>query len=321
MVDGGIPVVLMGSQGLFVAMIIALFSTEVFRFVIKRNIVIKMPDGVPPAVSRSFIALIPGFLIITIIWILRLIVEQTSFGNLHNVVGDVLGQPMSVLGGSLIGSLIAILIMMLLWACGLHGSNIVLAGIMAPVYYAAMDENRLAFQSGEELPNVFTLQFFEVWINVGGSGATLALVVAMVIFAKSQQMKSLGRFAVGPAFFNINEPIIFGMPIVMNPLLLIPFIFTPLVTIVTTYIGMSTGLVAKPAGIAVPWTMPPIVSGYLATGGSISGAVLQVFNFAISLAIYYPFLKMWDKQKVKEENASEETSDISVEKTQEERVM
>ncbi|MGG3572306.1 PTS cellobiose transporter subunit IIC [Bacillus gobiensis] len=321
MVDGGIPVVLMGSQGLFVAMIIALFSTEVFRFVIKRNIVIKMPDGVPPAVSRSFIALIPGFLIITIIWILRLIVEQTSFGNLHNVVGDVLGQPMSVLGGSLIGSLIAILIMMLLWACGLHGSNIVLAGIMAPVYYAAMDENRLAFQSGEELPNVFTLQFFEVWINVGGSGATLALVVAMVIFAKSQQMKSLGRLAVGPAFFNINEPIIFGMPIVMNPLLLIPFIFTPLVTIVTTYIGMSTGLVAKPAGIAVPWTMPPIVSGYLATGGSISGAVLQVFNFAISLAIYYPFLKMWDKQKVKEENASEETSDISVEKTQEERVM
>lgn len=159
---------------------------------------------------------------------------------------------------------------MLLWACGLHGANIV-GGVMAPIWFGAMDTNRIAFQAGDALPNIFTQQFFEIWINIGGSGATLALVVTMFLRSRSKQMKQLGKLAIGPAVFNINEPIIFGMPIVMNPMLLIPFIITPLVTLVLTYIGMSTGLVAKPAGIAVPWTMPPIFSGYLATGGKISG--------------------------------------------------
>lgn len=102
-------------------------------------------------------------------------------------------------------------------------------------------------------------------------------------------MKQLGRLGIGPALFNINEPIIFGMPIVMNPLLIVPFIIAPLLTITATYIGMSTGLVARPAGIAVPWTMPPLISGYLATGGKVSGAVMQLVNLLITCAIYYPF--------------------------------
>ena len=120
-------------------------------------------------------------------------------------------------------------------------------------------------------------------------------------------MKQLGKLAIGPAVFNINEPIIFGMPIVMNPMLLIPFIITPLVTLVFTYIGMSTGLVAKPAGIAVPWTMPPIFSGYLATGGKISGAVMQAINIITAFIVYYPFFRMWDSQKLKEENELEQS--------------
>lgn len=173
---------------------------------------------------------------------------------------------------------------------------------MAPIWYGAMDANRIAFQAGEELPKIFTQQFFDIWVNIGGSGATLALVVTMFLRARSKQMKQLGKLAVGPAIFNINEPIIFGMPIVMNPMLLLPFIITPLVTVTLTYIGMSTGLVAKPAGIAVPWTMPPIFSGYLATGGKVSGAVMQAINIVVSFVVYYPFFRMWDKQKLKEEN-------------------
>ena len=148
---------------------------------------------------------------------------------------------------------------------------------------------------------------FEIWINIGGSGATLALVVTMFLRSRSKQMKQLGKLAIGPAVFNINEPIIFGMPIVMNPMLLIPFIITPLVTLVLTYIGMSTGLVAKPAGIAVPWTMPPIFSGYLATGGKISGAVMQAINIITAFIVYYPFFRMWDSQKLKEENELEQS--------------
>ncbi|MCY7567411.1 PTS cellobiose transporter subunit IIC [Bacillus safensis] len=304
LVGGGIPVTLMGSKGLFVAMIIAMLSTEIYRFIVQRNIVIKMPDGVPPAVSKSFIALIPGFVVITLIWVARLVIEMTPFESIHNIITVLIGTPLSILGGSLGGSIVAMGVQMLLWACGIHGATIV-GGVMGPIWLGAMDENRLAFQAGEVLPNIFTAQFFEIFINVGGSGATLALVLTMILRARSKQMKQLGRLAIGPAIFNINEPIIFGMPIVMNPMLLIPFILTPIMMIITTYIGMSTGLVAKPAGIAVPWTMPPIISGYLATGGKFSGAVMQLINLALSFALYYPFFRMWDKQKLREESELE----------------
>jgi PTS system cellobiose-specific IIC component len=298
----------MGSKGLFVAMIIAMISTEIYRFFIQKNIIIKMPDGVPPAVSKSFIALIPGFVVIAFIWILRLIVEQTSFESLHNIVGEILGKPLGVLGGSLIGSLVAVFLIQLLWSCGLHGASIV-GGVMGPIWLASMDANRIAFQGGQtDLPNIFTQQFFDIFIYIGGSGATLALVVAMLLRSRSQQMKQLGRLAIGPGIFNINEPITFGMPIVMNPLLILPFILTPLATVIITYLAMKTGLVVRPSGIAVPWTMPPIIGGYLAAGNKISGAVLQIVNFVVAFAIYYPFFRIWDKQKFAEEKGETKTT-------------
>lgn len=303
LVGGAIPSALMGSKGLFVAMLIAMLSTEIYRLIIQKNIIIRMPEGVPPAVAKSFVALIPGFVVIGLIWILRLIVENTSFESLHNIVGEVLGKPLGILGGSLIGSLVAVFLIQLLWSCGLHGASIV-GGVMGPIWLSAMDVNRVAFQDGQAVPNIFTQQFFDIFIYVGGSGATLALVVAMILRAKSQQMKQLGRLAVGPGFFNINEPITFGMPIVMNPLMIVPFILTPLIMVLTTYISMETGLVAKPAGIAVPWTMPPIIGGYLAAGGKISGAALQLVNFVLAFVIYYPFFRIWDKQKLAEETSA-----------------
>lgn len=127
-----------------------------------------------------------------------MLVEQTHFGSLHNIVGELLGKPLGVLGGSLGGTLVAELVIMLMWSCGLHGANIV-GGIMAPIWYGAMDENRIAFANHEALPNIFTQQFFDIWINIGGSGATLALVVAMILKARSQQMKQLGKLGIGPA--------------------------------------------------------------------------------------------------------------------------
>lgn len=303
MVGGGIPLSLMGSKGLFVAMMVAIFSTEVYRFIVKKNIIIKMPDGVPPAVSKSFIALIPGFAVIGLVWLARIFVEMTPFHDLHNLVIQVVGAPLSMLGGTLGGSLVAVFVIMLLWTSGIHGASIV-GGVMAPIWFGAMDENRLALQSGQELPNIFTQQFFDM-MNVGGSGATFALVICMAWRARSQQMKQLGKLSLGPSFFNINEPIIFGMPIVMNPMLIIPFIVAPLLTVVATYIGMSTGLVAKPAGLAVPWTMPPILHGYLVTGGKISGAVMQLINITLAFLVYYPFFRSWDKLKLVEEGGSE----------------
>ncbi|MBB6282285.1 PTS cellobiose transporter subunit IIC [Geobacillus subterraneus] len=304
MVGGGIPVQWVGSKGLFVAMILAIVSTEIYRKIIQKNIVIKLPDGVPPAVARSFVALIPGSAVLVVVWIARLILEMTPFESFHNIVSVLLNKPLSVLGGSLFGAIVAVLLVQLLWSTGLHGAAIV-GGVMGPIWLSLMDENRMVFQQNPnaELPNIITAQFFDLWIYIGGSGATLALALAMMLRARSRQLKSLGRLAVAPGIFNINEPITFGMPIVMNPLLIIPFILVPIVLVIVSYVAMATGLVAKPNGVAVPWTTPFIISGYLATGGKISGSILQIVNFFIALAIYYPFLMIWDKQKTAEEQA------------------
>ncbi|PHC81145.1 PTS system, cellobiose-specific IIC component [Bacillus wiedmannii] len=300
LVEGAIPAALMGSQGLFVAMIIALISTELYRFIVQKKIIIKMPETVPPAVTRSFAALVPGFIVVTVIWILRLIIENTSFGSIHNIVGQILQEPLSVLGASLWGAIIAVILVHVLWSCGIHGATIV-GGVMSPVWLSLMDQNRVAYQAGQDIPNTITAQFFDLWIYMGGSGATLALVIGMLLFARSQQLKSLGRLSIAPGIFNINEMVTFGMPIVMNPILLIPFILVPVVLTIVAYFAMEWGLVARPSGAAVPWTTPILFSGYLGSGGKISGVVLQLVNFALAFFIYLPFLKIWDKQKLAEE--------------------
>lgn len=300
---GGIPTVLMGSQGLFVAMILALISTEIFRKIVQKNLVIRMPAGVPPAVSRSFMALVPAFAVLLVIWIIRLLMELTSFESLHNVVKDLLQTPLEALGGTLIGALVAVLLVQLLWSVGLHGAAIV-GGVLGPIWLSLMDQNRVAFTAGKELPNVVTSQFFDLWIYIGGSGATLSLVFMMLFMAKSAQLKGIGRLAIGPGIFNINEPVTFGMPIVLNPLLIIPFILAPVVITIITYLAMQFGIAPRPNGAAIPWTMPVLISGWLGTGGKFMGLLLQLVNFVVTALIYYPFFRMWDKQKLAEETAA-----------------
>ncbi|MEW4309479.1 PTS cellobiose transporter subunit IIC [Rossellomorea marisflavi] len=304
-VGGAIPQALMGSQGMFVAILLAILSTEIFRKIIQKNIVIKMPAGVPPAVARSFTALIPAMTVILTVWILRLLIELTPFESIHVVVKDLLSTPLSYLGGSLWGTLIAVFLMMLLWSMGLHGDAIV-GSVMAPIWLGLMDQNRMAFQANPEaeLPNVVTQQFIDLWLNIGGTGVTFALVLLMLFRARSKQMKQLGKLSFGASLFNISEPIVFGTPIVMNPTLLIPFILAPLVSVIITYLAMDFGWVARPNGVLVPWTTPVLISGYLATGGKISGMVLQAVNIIVAMCIYYPFFRVWDKKKAQEEMQS-----------------
>ena len=117
-----------------------------------------MPETVPPAVTRSFAALVPGFIVVTVIWILRLIIENTSFGSIHNIVGQILQEPLSVLGASLWGAIIAVILVHVLWSCGIHGATIV-GGVMSPVWLSLMDQNRIAYQAGQDIPNTITAQF------------------------------------------------------------------------------------------------------------------------------------------------------------------
>lgn len=296
----GIDLNLIGSKGIFVAILTGLFTTEVVKFAVEKNLVIKMPDSVPPAVSKSFSAIIPAMLVILSGLTLRILFEITPFTHIHNFIITIIGKPLTILGGSFIGTLLAVLAAQLLWSMGLHGPNIV-GSVMTPIWLGMMDQNRIAFQAGEALPNISGSSFVFLASKLGGSGLTLGLTFFMAFFAKSKQLKEIGKMSLGPGIFNINEPIIFGTPIVMNPILIIPFIVAPLVTTTITYFGMKFGLIALTNGINVPWTLPAPIYGFLVTGGHISGAVIGTLVVLISCVIYYPFFKIYDAQKVKEE--------------------
>ncbi|SCC12250.1 PTS cellobiose transporter subunit IIC [Weissella bombi] len=301
-----IPLKQLDSSGLFIAILVGLFVTDLYVWLVHKNLTIKMPSSVPPAVSNSFASLFPGALALMVVWVIRMIVEATPMESIPNIITFVLQDPLSHLNNSLPGAIIVELIICLLWFFGIHGSNTV-SGVMMPIWLGAMSQNAAAVQAGKEIPNIVTQQFYDNFIHMGGSGATLGLAFMIAFLAKSKELKTLGKLVVGPAMFNVNEPIIFGMPIVMNYKMILPFILAPMANVITTYTAMSMGLVAKTMGIMVPWTTPPIISGYLATG-HISGAVMQIINIVIDGAIYYVFFKSIDKDRLKEQIQTDESA-------------
>ncbi len=300
-VGGVIPTSLMGGQGLFVSMLMAIISAEIYRFLIQKNIVIKLPPSVPPTVGKSFGALIPGAAVITTAWVINLAIGATSFENIHYVISKALVGPVTAIGGSYLGMVTLVLLANMLWMCGIHGANIVY-GVAAPMLYTLMDQNLQAFKAGQEIPNIVSQNMFDIFVSIGGSGGTLGLVILMMLKARSAHLKELGKLSFGPALFNINEPIIFGTPIVMNPLMLIPFLVSPVVAVTLAYFGMKTGLVAKLPGIAAPWTRPAFFGAFIASGGKISAGLLQLIIVGVQVIIWYPFFKIMDKQKVEEES-------------------
>ncbi|MEB8701784.1 PTS cellobiose transporter subunit IIC [Bacillus cereus] len=310
--EGGIDLAWTGAQGLFVSIIVALLVTEVFRFFVQRDITIKMPDGVPPAVMKSFAALVPAFVILIVTAGIQLAVKLAGT-SIHKMVFETIQLPLQGLAGTLPSAIIIALLIHVLWFFGLHGPNII-GGIIDPIYLPALEKNMKLFNDGMsayDVPHIFTKPFFDVYVYIGGSGATLAFLVAVMLVAKSAQLRGVGRVSIGPGFFNINEPVIFGTPIVLNPTLIIPFVLTPVVLVITSYTAITLGWVPKTVAL-VPWTMPPIFSGYLVSGGSIAGAALQVVNFAIAVVIYYPFVSMCDRTYVQAAKAETKGSDNSV---------
>ena len=206
-VGGVIPTSLMGGQGLFVSMLMAIISAEIYRFLIQKNIVIKLPPSVPPTVGKSFGALIPGAAVITTAWVINLAIGATSFENIHYVISKALVGPVTAIGGSYLGMVTLVLLANMLWMCGIHGANIVY-GVAAPMLYTLMDQNLQAFKAGQEIPNIVSQNMFDIFVSIGGSGGTLGLVILMMLKARSAHLKELGKLSFGPALFNINEPII-----------------------------------------------------------------------------------------------------------------
>ena len=290
----------LGSAGMFLAMITAIISVKIFVTIKNKGWVIKMPDGVPPAVTQSFAALIPSAFAMFFFFVVYLVFSATDYQYAHNFIYKILQAPLMGFGQSLIFEPIYQFLSTLFWFFGINGPAVTNT-VFNPIHLALTAENLEAFKQGATLPNIFTGPFGDFFGNFGGGGSTLSLVFLMVFFGKSERMKKLGRLAIIPGIFGINEMIIFGLPVVLNPLIVIPFILTPLVNTILSTIATLIGLIPYTTGAALPWTTPFFFSGWLATGSIVAG-LFQIILIIIGMCIYYPFFRVIDKQYLHEEH-------------------
>jgi len=255
---------------------------------------------VPPAISRSFVALTPAA-ISTVLWVVvRYAFMQTSYGDFSTFILQVLQVPLTIFGTGIAGTTLAIFFNSAFWFVGIHGAAIV-GSVFDPIWQAARFANLEASQAGQALPYIVTAEFISNLVYIGGSGATLSLAFIMAFLAKSKQIQYIGRLSLAPGLFNINETVTFGLPIIMNPLMLVPFFVAPLSITLISYFAIATGLVGRLPGLTAPWTMPVILSGFYIGGGDVRVVLLQVVNFVVTGIIYYPFIAAWDKKKYAEE--------------------
>lgn len=302
------PMANFSASGLFLGMLSAVIAVELMAFVLKKGWKINLPESVPSNVSKSFDALIPGLFIIVLFMGVRVLFGLTEFGTAQSFIFQIIQRPLTSIGTSLPATVLVIILETILFSFGLHGPNI-LGGIMTPLWLSTMAENLQAFQAGSALPNIVTYQFYQNFIKVGGAGATFGLVLMCLFIAKSSHYKTLGKLAVGPSIFGINEPLIFGLPIVLNPIFIIPFIIAPVVLTILTYIVMSTGIIPPTSGVNIPWTTPVIVSGFIVSGWR--GALWQVVEIFIAGAIYYPFFLISDRKALAEEQGQMENEAVT----------
>ncbi|GIN61871.1 PTS system oligo-beta-mannoside-specific EIIC component [Robertmurraya siralis] len=306
-VSGVIPLDRLGAKGMFLGMITAFLATEIYRRIVQKNITIKMPPGVPPAVAKSFAALIPAIITLTVFLMINVLVTQLFNTNLHDIIYNAIQAPLVGLGSGIVPTLVAVFFIQIFWFFGLHG-QIIINSVMDPIWNTLMIENYEAYQAGAALPHIISKPFMEIYtVGMGGTGMTLVVVFAMLAFMKSRQLKQVGKLAVGPGLFNVNEPVIFGLPIVMNPIVIVPWIIAPMVVTLVSYFAMSIGLVPPPTGVAIPWTVPFFINGIMATN-SLAGGILQLVNMVIVGLIWFPFLKTLDKTNLIKEKEAEKAA-------------
>ena len=289
----------LGATGLFTGMIIGVLAVELFCFFEKQDALkIKMPDQVPPGVSRAFEVLVPATLTLIITACIGSACYNLTGLYLNDIIKNSIQGPLGSLGATVPGIIILYLVIMLFWLVGIHGNNMVSA-VKESIFTPLALENVEAFNRGQTPKNIINMYAIQMWGEIGGSGCTLGLVIAIFIFSKREDNRAIASLSLIPGCFEINETVTFGIPMVLNPILGIPFVLTPIVLEIVGYILTVIGF-CPVACLTVPWTCPPLIFGFLATGANIMGAVTQVILIAISVVIYTPFLISYEKYQNKQ---------------------
>ncbi len=295
---GYLAVNYLGASGLFPAMIIGFISTIIYSKLMLKNFTIKLPDSVPSAVSKSFSAIIPGTIAIYFSAITSFLVTKYTGQSLHDLIAVYISTPLLGLSQGIFSVLILSFLVQVLWFFGLHGHN-VLAPILDGIYQPALLANVEHMARGgtiETLPYIWTRGSFDAYLQMGGSGITIALILSILVFSKREDSRTVAKLAAPMGVFNINEPMIFGMPIVLNPLYLIPFTIAPLVAAIIGYTATVMGII-PPVFVQVPWVLPPGIYAFFATGGSFMAAFISLLNVGIAFLIWTPFVLMANKIK------------------------
>lgn len=283
------------TKGLFLGMIVAIVSVELYSWLGKQErLKIKMPDTVPANVSTSFSALFPTILTISLIASLGFAIKAITGMYAYDIIYTIVQKPLESIFQGLGGNLLLMLIAQIFWVIGIHGPQMI-KPVRDPILLAAIAVNTEAFQAGKEIPNIINMTFWDIYMTIGGSGVTIGLLIAILLVGKRDDMREITKLSFVPGLFNINEPVIFGMPIMLNPILAIPFIITPLVTGTIGYVATYIGFAAKTV-VMVPWPMPPLINAYLATAGDIGAVITQIICIITAVLIYLPFVKISNKQ-------------------------
>lgn len=282
-----------GATGIFCAFIIAWFSVRIYALCVEKNIVIKLPDVVPDGVARSFTALIPGFLVAIVCMLIQVVFMM--FGtDFYSFISIPFGFVVNIVD-TLPGFLFIYFLIHALWLVGIHGATIV----TSPLTAIALSNLVVNAEGGAA---IYAGEFNNAFVLIGGSGATLGLTILLVTIAKSEQLKAIGKAEIVPALFNINEPLIFGLPIVYNPALAVPFILAPMASATIAYLAISMHFIPSVI-VQMPWPTPVGLGAFISCGGSFTAALVAILCAVVATLIYFPFFKKYDKQLCEEEAA------------------
>ncbi|MDR1793828.1 MAG: PTS transporter subunit EIIC [Erysipelotrichaceae bacterium] len=294
MLSGYAPLSLLGTEGVFLGIVVALLGTEIFLAVSKNEkLKIKLGPQVPPAVAASFNSMAAIMINLLFFGFLSLLSNVLFHCELYEIINKVLQAPLVGISTSLGGFLILSFFGNLLFAFGIHPGGIV-NPILEPALMVAMSQNSAALAAGTAIPHIIVMPFEKIYGSLGGTGGTIALLVAVYIWSKRKEHREMAKLSLPTGLFNINEPVIFGFPILMNPILMIPFVIAPLITWTIAYLVTAAGLVSRLV-VYVPWSTPPIINAFLASGGDVRNVILQIACIALQVIIYGVFLKIYEK--------------------------
>lgn len=293
---GTIKVAYAGATGLFTAMIIGLLSAEIYCFLMKKKVTLKMPDTVPPAVNKAFASMIPGIVAIYVSAFIGFIAVQLSGQSLNDLVSTYIQTPLLGLSQGWFSVVLLSFLVQLFWFFGLHGHN-VLGPVLDGIYLPALLENTAAHEAGKTLPYIWTRGSFDAYGQMGGSGVTIAFIIAVFLFSKRQEYRAVAKLSAPMGVFNINEPVTFGIPMVLNPLFVIPWLIVPPICCGIAYAATALGLI-PPVYVAIPWITPPGLYAFLATGGNVLAGLVSLFNVFVAFLIWTPFVVAANKVEV-----------------------